>query len=195
MPEHKDRIDLVLSIGTPDIYWNCDGLIAITNSAFRVALISPTGDCPAVLYYYQGSEMKFGIRAVVHSGWKGTSLNIAAKCVRGIAGIYNQLAELHKARTEFSHSNLICAVWDGICKKCYTVTPEMNAVFPDDYDNGHLGLADIIVKQLETAGVASSNILRSRICPHCETDLFGRRIFASYRGGDENFRNALVISA
>lgn len=197
IPEHKDNIRLVITQYSPGLYWDCDSLVAIAGNGKSQGLISCTADCPTILFYYQleNEYHSIGFRAITHSGWRSTHLNIAGKTVQKIAEIYGQLALLHNIPEKFAPDKLVCGLWSGICENCFEVGPEFKAIFPGDYNSGKINLSRIIRRQLTAEGILEKNIISSDICPKCTVDLLGNPLFASYRRGDTIFRNALAISA
>jgi len=104
-PQHGDKIIVVEA--TDNAYYQCDALIAcyrILNK--NPLLISNTADCPTIAI----TDKRRSILSLIHSGWRGTSLNIVSKTI----------AQIHD---EFylQPENLEAYVWPGICKHDYKV--------------------------------------------------------------------------
>lgn len=152
----------------------CDGIL-LDQSNLRVAL--RFADCFPVLLW--GMEPKPWIMGL-HSGFKGTLLNI---CGRGVRILEDSLGIDVFAS---------CNAWigPGICSDCYVrtvgdpFTAEVKAGFPEkcwtESDDGvHPDLGKMITTQLAGAGIPPENITQSSLCSSCD-----RHICYSYRRGD-----------
>lgn len=151
-----------------------DGVL-LDDSGLRVAL--RFADCFPVLLWGVGPKpWMLGL----HSGFKGTLLNIAGKGVRSVK------ESLGKEALSFCHA----WIGPGICADCYSRAPqdpfaaEVKSMFPKDCweegaDGVHPDLGKMIATQLADAGVPVENITRSHICSSCD-----HSFCYSYRRGD-----------
>lgn len=130
-----------------------------------VALAVFTADCPS-LFLYDPRRPAIGL---VHAGWRGTKLGIAAKAVAMMCD-----------RFESRPLNLRAGFGPAIRKCCYEVSGEFSGFF--DYGlsrNGnryYLDLIGVNREQLLEAGLRQENISDCGICTSCS-----KREFFSFR--------------
>jgi len=118
---------------------------------------------------------------LIHSGWRGTLMQIAKNAV-------------DEARMNFGCSPKDLKVLLGplIGKCCYEVTPEIAVLFPSSFVNykprskPKLDLAGFIHAQLLESGVRKNNIFSVDECTYCGPDFL-----CSYRK-DENKKGRML---
>ncbi len=175
---HTDNIEAVdksfCGKGVYTGFSEVDGLVTNTSSVTLMAFVA---DCVPVILADPGSRSA----AVIHSGWRGTALNIAGKGVRLLCDLYGARAE-----------DIICAIGPAIGPCCYEVSAELL----DQFDSGYhqffkekgggkymLDLWRAVAYGLERAGVKSENIYISGQCSACNSSLyFSHRKTAGLRG-------------
>ena len=122
-----------------------------------------TADCTPVLLAAPG------VVAAVHSGWRGTAANIAARAVEAMV------------RAGTTPDQIRAAIGPAIGACCYEVGPEVADVFVDQgfvrfvlggARKPHLDLKGIIESQLTAAGVTPQNIWTTDYCTYCDEGLF-----------------------
>jgi polyphenol oxidase len=137
---------------------------ALLTARPGVYLAIRTADCVPVLI----ADERHRAVAAVHSGWRGTVLQISATAV----------AEM--SRQFSSHpGDLTVAIGPSICGSCYSVGPEVAAQFKDlfpersDLDaRANIDLAEAIQRQLLVAGVIESRIHTAKLCSFCRAGDF-----------------------
>ena len=146
-----------------------DGHVA---PARGTALAVTIADCVPVLLAHPS-----GAVAALHSGWRGTELNIAAEGVRVLA------------RHGASPGDLVAHLGPAICGRCYEVSPEVHerltgrrVAAPAAVD-----LRLLIADQLRAAGVR--RIAVGDACTRCHRDRF-----FSHRGGDAGRQLAVIVA-
>jgi copper oxidase (laccase) domain-containing protein len=180
IPEHKDKIKAIKP-GEKICNWlECDSLICVRPQKQKPILISNTADCPIIFIV----ERHHKLISLVHSGWRGTALNIVAKTIEKI-----------KICFEIKPTDLKVGVWGGICINCYKVSNELKRYFPGKINNGHLDLREIIFGQLIKAQIPIENIFlpNNAYCSAHSWDTNGF-LFASFRRDQNEFRNAAFIT-
>lgn len=137
----------------------CDGLITDEPG---VPLFAFYADCVPV-FLVDSNNKSIGI---IHSGWKGTYLDISGKAVDAFI-------------EEFSSSpiNIRAVIGPHICKDCYEVSKDIVTQFEDkgygdfiEKKRNHLDLGGIIKYQLEKKGV--KEIEYDQNCTSCSSELF-----------------------
>lgn len=156
------------------------------NKTSNKILSFTTGDCPYILIEGQNHGLK--IVGGVHSGWRGTALNIVGQ---SLAQVY---------MLGFASYQLKIALWSGICPNCYEVGKDVKKelrYYKESFKMSKRGawklnLAQIIRKQLNQYGIKDDQIVESGICPHCHRDNKGSRWLYSQRMKEPE-RNGLFI--
>jgi len=142
-----------------------DGLITALPG---ICLVIRTADCVPV-FVYDPVEKVLG---AVHSGWKGTLLDIAGRCVRDILRIYGSKPE-----------NMYAFILPSIGPESYEVNNDVAKFFPDETAerNGRLfvNLWQSVEKSLKKEGIDDSKIFNSRVC-----NMKNSGDFYSHRCGD-----------
>lgn len=139
-----------------------DGDALITDKK-NVALGVFTADCVPILLYDNVNS----VIAAVHSGWKGTLLDICGKTIDKMIKEYDVKAE-----------NLTVYIGPHNKGCCYEVGEEVAAKFTENQcygklpimKNGKLDLEKCIISVLVEKGVIQSNINTLDICTYCNEE-------------------------
>lgn len=154
-------------------YTNIDGLL---TSEKNLLLVTHYADC-VPLYFYDSAK---SVIALVHSGWRGTLMDIGGETVRELKRIYGSNA-----------GDLIVAFGPHIRNCCFEVDRDVADAFKDKFifaqeymshrSDGKwlIDLEGLISENLERQGVNSDNIYGCSICTKCNND-----IFFSHRGSN-----------
>ncbi|MDR2530230.1 MAG: peptidoglycan editing factor PgeF [Oscillospiraceae bacterium] len=156
----------------------CEADAVVTNRV-GVAVAVGAADCVPLLMYSASARCV----AAVHSGWQGTSLNIAAIAVR-------KLTELYGA----SPRDIEAYIGPAICGECYEVGGEVIAVVKSTLADKSAGdvaelpanidLRAVVAQQLREAGV--ERITAHSDCVRCSSDRYwSRRAELELGGGYE----------
>lgn len=119
-----------------------------------------TADCVPILL----CDRRSTVVAAVHSGWRGTVANIAARTVETLAGI--------------DPRDLLAAIGPCIELDAFEVGEEVAEQFEDRfvvrdrYEKPHVDLVACVRAQLEGAGVPTNQIERVGACTHANPDLY-----------------------
>jgi len=141
---------------------NADALLALEDGAVGVRV----ADCVPILIAGGGTA------AAVHSGWRGTRLQIAARAVRALQ---------HAAGAD--PATMLAAIGPCIGRCCYEVSPELAAAFraqfgaevaddPASMQRPHLDLRECIEKSLAQAGIPLHRIEQVEGCTSCDSSAF-----------------------
>ncbi|MFN0205258.1 MAG: peptidoglycan editing factor PgeF [Planctomycetota bacterium] len=140
-----------------------DALITKTPD---VGLFITAADCPPILMW----DRKAGFLAAVHSGWRGTAVEIAVHTLREFAAAGSRA------------QNIQIGIGPGIGPCCYEVGAEVVECVPSRWRGSvvqlsaagrpMLHLRKWIMLQIEEAGVPPENIEFLDYCTSCRTDLF-----------------------
>jgi YfiH family protein len=139
-----------------------DAVLALAGGAVGVRI----ADCVPVLIAADGAA------AAVHSGWRGTRLQIAARAVRALQ---------HAAGAD--PGQMLAAIGPSIGRCCYEVSPELAASFralfgPEAADDParnptpHLDLRYCVQRALSQAGVPAERIEQVQGCTSCDTGAY-----------------------
>ncbi len=139
-----------------------DALLALAEGAVGVRV----ADCVPVLLH-AGEAV-----AAVHSGWRGTRLQIAGRAVRALQ---------HASGAD--PAEVLAAIGPCIGRCCYEVSPELAAAFralfgPEAADDParnpkpHLDLRYCVERSLLQAGVPEERIEQVEGCTSCDIDAF-----------------------
>jgi YfiH family protein len=165
---HGDNIIHVVGYPTsdPPSVAEADGLITALKG---VMLVIRTADCVPVILYDPERE----VLGIVHSGWKGTMLNIAGKCIKEMKSIYSSDPE-----------NISAFILPSIGAESYEVNKDVADFFPEDtiIRDGRLyvDLWKSITDSLMKEGIKPAAIFNPYIC-----NRINHREFFSYRFGDK----------
>jgi polyphenol oxidase len=156
---HSDKI--VTANGHSGLIGEGDALI----SGHPGTLLSVrTADCLPILI----ADVRSHAVGVVHAGWRGTLLEIAAKTVTAMQLEYSSRLE-----------DLRAAIGPGIGSCCFEVgtdvASQFGTIFPER-DNlptrTRLDLIEANCRQLGLAGISSQHVDAARLCTCCGRDLF-----------------------
>lgn len=149
--EHSDQIQIITN-ENKNLINISDGMITkIKNIILNVTI----ADCAGILIYDPSNH----VIAALHSGWRGTNLNIVGKGIKIMKEVFNS-----------QPSQLIAWISPSAGKNKYEVGSEVASLFPADYvkqiskTKFLLDLKSIIFKQLIDEGLLSDNIELSLIC-------------------------------
>jgi YfiH family protein len=144
---------------------DADALVALEPG---VAVGVRTADCVPVLLHDPDS----GGVAAVHSGWRGTDLEIAARAVEALT------------RKGASPDRLIAVIGPSIRACCYEVSDELAGRFEQKFGKGvvlrdggraHLDLVAAIERTLARAGLRQVNVEPLSPCTSCDPRFFSHR--------------------
>jgi len=120
--------------------------------------------------------------AIIHSGRRGTELEIVPKTIEAIA---NHLC--------IKPGEISAGLYPGICEKCYEVGPEIAKKFPSEFvHDNHLNLRQMITEQIHYSGIYQV-LIRSPFCSYCSKEN-GEYAFRSHRREPDGKRNAVFIA-
>lgn len=161
-----ESLNKISPIGNYCIYEN-DALI--TNQ-IGYCLMVMAADCVPVLLYEPDKK----VIAAVHSGWRGTLINIVSETIKRLINEFN-----------INPKKIIAGIGPSIGACCFEVGKEVSekfffkyknkekyALYYDDKQKYHLDLWKIVNEQLTECGVKEENIELSDICTKCDNDNF-----------------------
>jgi polyphenol oxidase len=149
---HGDRIQVVR---TPGYFPDTDALITDQPNLF---LVVQTADCLPV-FLVDPVHRAVGL---VHAGWRGTSIQIAAKTVQAMVKEYKTPPE-----------QLEAYLGPSIGPCCYAVGEDVSKEFDaSQVRDGKLDLWKANIDQLVSAGVEMRRIEASRLCTACHHEWF-----------------------
>jgi len=137
-----------------------DGII--TNRR-KIGIGVFTADCVPVLIYDNVNQ----VIAAVHSGWNGTLNEI---CVNALSKLKSEYGCKMKDLTAIIGPHNRCC--------CYEIGEDVKVLFSEKemyknleiIKNNKLNLEKCIIRQLETNGVQSQNIISTNVCTYCGSD-------------------------
>jgi polyphenol oxidase len=165
-----------------DLIYKYDGEVhdgdAIITDKKNIALGVFTADCVPILLY----DKVNGVIAAVHSGWKGTLLDITGKTVDKMRQEYGVKAK-----------DLIAYIGPHNKGCCYEVGEEVADKFmrKPNYENspiinnGKLNLEKCIINALIEKGVLEANINTLNICTYCNKE---EKLYSYRKNGESNGR-------
>lgn len=181
---HTDNIRIVTSadcgkgiVKKSDIE-DTDGLCTNLKG---ITLVVFSADCTPILLY----DTKQKAVAAVHSGWRGTVKEIAAKCVCKMRENFGSLPE-----------DIIAATGPSIGPCCFEIGEDTVNNFESKYiksENNGKYMVDLWAKNrdiLLSAGLKKENIDLCNICTYCKSDSFYSYRFHREKTG----RQAAVIA-
>jgi len=157
---------------------DADALLALEDGAVGVRV----ADCVPILIAGGGTA------AAVHSGWRGTRLQIAARAVRALQ---------HAAGAD--PATMLAAIGPCIGRCCYEVSPDLAAAFralfgpeaADESPKPHLDLRYCVALSLRQAGVPADHIEQVPGCTSCDPGSF----FSHRRDKGKTGRHLAFIAA
>ena len=167
------RVDAKVNTDEPDFnlseYNETDGLI--TNSR-DIALATTNADCILMLFFDPVKR----VIANVHSGWKGTLQKISIEAVKKMKEEYN-----------CDPKDIICCMCPSIRKCHFDVREDVEEIFEEEFrdlqnmnliiekqintDKWKIDTIEINKNILEAEGLKKENIIDSKICSVCNSDL------------------------
>ena len=177
---HKDIIKKVndkVNKNEPDffeeIYESTDGLV--TNKK-NIDICTTNADCIVLMMY----DTKKNVIANVHSGWRGTIQKVSAKTIEKMEQIYG-----------CNPKNIICCISPSIRKCHFEVDEDVKNMFENSFkdiskfaskeNKWHIDTVKINIEILKEKGVKEENIIDSKICTVCNSNLIH-----SYRGSNKH---------
>jgi len=164
---HSDKIVIIEDILKDNSIYEKDGDAIITNQ-HGILIVVLVADCVPIIIYDKNNS----IIAVVHAGWRGSTLNIAKKTV-------NQMKRSFHSKPE----NIIVGIGPSIGPCCYEVKKDVVKHFIDykyavikRKNQYYINLWEINRAQLINAGLKESNIEIAGLCTSCNI-----KHFFSYR--------------
>lgn len=188
---HGDRVLGATGAGLREVFAATepqpDGADAVLALEPGVAAGVRVADCVPVLLFDEEQR----VAAAVHSGWKGTRLQIAARGVRALQ---------HAAGTD--PGRVLAAIGPCIGRCCYEVSPELALLFrglfgPDAADDPagnpkpHLDLRYCVESSLKASGVPHDRIEQVAGCTSCDSTAF----FSHRRDKGRTGRHLAFIAA
>ncbi len=164
---HQDRILTVEEIPTKEAltFGEADGFVTTLEN---VALVIRTADCVPVILIDERNR----VLGAVHSGWRGTNMDITGKCI-----------DLMKNKYSSDPWEMKIFILPSIGPQSYEVGEDVAQHFPEDIseENGKLflNLWSNIEKSALRHGVRDKNIINFQLCNMENNDKF-----FSHRMGD-----------
>jgi len=119
-----------------------------------------TADCVPILILDANNRTV----SAVHAGWRGSAARIVTAAL---------------AKMEADPSHVWAAIGPCIRECCYEVSPDVADQFtawttPMEKPNGkqNLNLAEVNLRQLQNAGVPTSQVFDSQLCTYCQIETF-----------------------
>lgn len=161
---NKDKMDLF-----EDYYKETDGLVTNTPN---LALTTTSADCISLLFY----DPVKNVIANTHSGWRGTAQKISVNTVR-------KMFEGFKCEPK----DIICCICPSIRKCHFEVDEDVKDIFENEFPS-LMQMKEIVEKNektnkwhidtvlinkliLEEVGLKPENIIDSKICTICNSDV------------------------
>ena len=177
---HKDIIKNVngkINKDIPDFheqaYEETDGLM--TNKK-NLAICATNADCIVLMMYDKNKN----VIANVHSGWRGTLQKVASKTIDRMQEVYG-----------CNPKDIICCISPSIRKCHFEVDEDVKSMFENQfgniekfsskYEKWHIDTVKINKEMLKEKGLREENIIDSKICTVCNSNLIH-----SYRGSNHN---------
>ncbi len=177
---HKDIVKKVngkINKNEPDFfeedYQGTDGLM--TNQK-NLAICATNADCIVLMMYDKAKK----VIANVHSGWRGTVQNIAAKTI-------DKMEELYSCNPK----DIICCISPSIRSCHFEVDENVKDIFKNSFKNldnamekhnskWHIDTVKLNIDMLKEKGLKQENIIDSKICTVCNSN-----VIHSYRGSNK----------
>jgi YfiH family protein len=165
---HGDRIIHVTEEPVNDFPYIDDGDGLLTELS-GIILVIRTADCVPVFLYDQ-KQKKLG---AVHSGWKGSALNIAGKCVAEMIDAYAS-----------DPTDIQAFILPSIGPESYEVNEDVAVHFSENIINRngklYVDLWAAVEDSLKKSGIKHENIYNTNIC-----NRINHADFFSHRFGDQ----------
>lgn len=180
---HSLNVAVINSVPiSPSALENVDALVTTLPD---VAIAVNTADCVPIILYDPVAHVK----AVVHSGWKGTVGRIATNAINTMK------------QCGATSSRIIATMGPCICGKCFEVGPEVVEQFIENgFDSpqvilrrpgqrDHIDLPQACLLTLTECGIPRDNISLSHHCSRCNPTTF----FSARRLGINSGRTLTLI--
>ncbi|MBN2241073.1 MAG: peptidoglycan editing factor PgeF [Acidobacteria bacterium] len=164
---HSNRVHIIKEMPA---FWNPPEGDALLTRIEGVSIAVQSADCLPLLI----ADPQTNAVAAVHSGWRGTLLQIAAGTILSMKEVFRSDPKC-----------LLVAMGPGIRSCCYEVGPEVFYLFDQKHPGAglavaasghpgkfHLDLAKALKIELRAAGVEPQNIYDIGLCTCCNTDIF-----------------------
>lgn len=168
----------------------CDAIITEYN--LPIGIFPADCECVALI------DEKKGIKSLVHSGWRGTLLEIVPKSITEMV------------RRGSKASDILVIMGPSISKENFEIGEDVIGDFREylrkkeiseeyliNYDSGtkryRIDINGIIIKQLFERGICSNNILFNEWDTFSHKDGEGRYNFHSYRREKSDYRNICIL--
>jgi len=165
---HSDIIRIIKDYPKNNSTFFADGDSLITNLK-NLLLVIRTADCvPVLLYDYENKVL-----AMVHSGWKGTQLEIVKKTILSM-----------RQNFKSNPKNILVYILPSIGPQSYEVKMDVAQYFEGFFETKnskiYLDLWSKIKASALDAGINETNIFNQNIC-----NLQSKDMFFTHRGGDK----------
>ena len=143
--------DIIKAVKEPGMAGDLDAMITDRPNLF---LAATSADCPTIYLYDRENK----IIAAVHSGWRGTAINILEKTISKMKNDFNS-----------TPSNIYAFIAPAICQNSYEVGEEVVNQFDSKYvkeSNGsyYLDLISANYDMLISHNIPEENIEVSKLC-------------------------------
>jgi YfiH family protein len=166
---HGDKIFIASKPLQKDL--EVDGYDALLTNLPAVGLLIQQADCQAITLY----DSEHHAIAAIHSGWKGSVLNITGKTVQSMSETFGS-SPIH-LQASISPSLGPC------CAEFVNHDLELPTAFlPFQVTKNHFSFWEITKMQLLEAGLQEHNINTAKICTSCSEDYYSYR--RACRNGD-----------
>lgn len=169
----NDKVNKYEPDFSEEIYEGTDGLV--TNKK-NLAICTTNADCIVLMMY----DTKKHVIANVHSGWRGTIQKVSAKTIEKMEQIYG-----------CNPKDIICCISPSIRKCHFEVDEDVKNMFENSFkdiskfaskeNKWHIDTVKINIEILKEKGVKEENIIDSKICTVCNSNLIH-----SYRGSNKH---------
>ena len=169
----NDKVNKYEPDFSEEIYEGTDGLV--TNKK-NLAICTTNADCIVLMMY----DTKKHVIANVHSGWRGTIQKVSAKTIEKMEQIYG-----------CNPKDIICCISPSIRKCHFEVDEDVKNIFENSFkdiskfaskeNKWHIDTVKINIEILKEKGVKEENIIDSKICTVCNSNLIH-----SYRGSNKH---------
>ncbi len=138
---------------------------ALITAIKGIVLVIRSADCVPVILY----DPEKNVLAAIHSGWKGTMLNISGGCVKEMVYLYGS-----------DPGNIRAFILPSIGPDAYEVNNDVACHFPDNTITADgkifVDLWGAVESSLKDAGISRDNIHNTRICNRTNhSDFFSHR--------------------
>ncbi len=159
---HEDKVHAVCSFSSA---YDIKGYDALMTNIPQITLALTVADCAPVYIF----DPKLRVISLIHSGWRGTVLNIVGKTVSEMKHSYGS-----------NPSNLQAFIGPHIKDCHFEVGFELASQFPEEEvsirdGKPYVYLDLAISRQLREAGLTSENIFVTDICTYCSDEYYSHR--------------------